>query len=59
MPLPETTDVGAIMHELKGGKKRPRKQMIAIALDTARRAGAKIPKPAKRRRSKSLRQIFR
>ena len=35
------------------------KQAVAIALSTARRAGAKIPKPSNRRRSKSLKQIFR
>jgi len=27
---------------------KPRKQAIAIALDTARRSGAKIPKPSKK-----------
>lgn len=39
MPLPKTTDVGKIIHELKtkGKRKRSRKQMIAIALDTARK----------------------
>lgn len=46
MPLPKTTNVGKIMHELKtkGTKKRSRKQMIAIALSQARKSGAKIPK---------------
>lgn len=39
MPLPKTTDVGKIIRELKGSKtKRSRKQMIAIALDQARRS---------------------
>ena len=57
MPLPETTDVGAIMHELKGGKKRPRKQMIAIALSQARKSGAKIP-IRRKHKSKSLKRIF-
>lgn len=45
MPLPHTTDVGKIITELKHSKrKRSRKQMIAIALDQARKSGAKIPK---------------
>jgi len=35
-----------IKTELAAG--RPRDQAVAIALDTARRAGAKIPKPKKR-----------
>ena len=45
-----------IRTEMAHGK--PQKQAVAIALSTARRAGAKIPKPSKRRRSKSLKQIF-
>lgn len=44
MPLPRTKDVGTIMHELKGGKKRSRRQMVAIALNQARKSGARIPK---------------
>lgn len=49
MPLPKTTDVGEIMHELKkSGKKRPRKQMVAIALSQARKSGAKIPRKNKK-----------
>lgn len=36
-----------IKTEMKAGK--PRKQAIAIALDVARRSGAKIPKKAKKR----------
>lgn len=47
MPLPKTTDVGEIMHELKGGRKRPRKQMVAIALSHARKMGAKVPKKSR------------
>ena len=43
MPLPKTQNVGAIMHELKKGRKRPRKQMQAIALSHAREMGANIP----------------
>ena len=58
MPLPKTTDVGVIMHELKtSDKKRPRKQMVAIALSQARKSGAKIPKKRKHK-SKSLKRIF-
>ena len=38
MPLPKTSDVGTLMHELKHkGKKRPYKQRLAIALSTARK----------------------
>lgn len=35
-----------IQREEAAGK--PRKQAIAIALDTARKSGAKIPKPSRR-----------
>lgn len=43
--MPGTRDVGKNIRELKAsGKKRPRKQVIAIALSQARKAGAKIPK---------------
>ena len=45
MPLPKTSDVGQIMKELKTGRKRPRRQMVAIALSQARKYGASIPKP--------------
>ena len=46
MPLPKTKDVGEVMKFLhrKGEKKRPHKQMVAIALSQARKAGASIPK---------------
>jgi hypothetical protein len=45
MPLPKTTNVGKIISELKHSKKkRPRKQMIAIALSQARKYGADIKK---------------
>ncbi len=45
MPLPHTTDVGAIISELKHSKKkRSRKQMVAIALSQARKSGANIKK---------------
>lgn len=43
MPIPKTTNVGKTIRFLK--KEKPgmkRKQRIAIALETARRAGAKI-----------------
>lgn len=52
-PLPRTTDVGKIMRELKTGRKRPRKQMIAIALAHARKMGAKIPEAPKRKKGSS------
>ena len=42
MPLPKTKNVGKIMHELKSGKKRSRKQRVAISLSHARKMGAKI-----------------
>lgn len=55
MPLPKTTDVGKIMHELKHkGKKRPHKQRVAIALDVARKAGANIPKKKAQTHNESL-----
>jgi len=47
MPLPKTNNVGKIMHELKSGKKRSRRQMVAIALSQARKYGADLPKPKK------------
>jgi hypothetical protein len=37
---------GNIKTEMKAGK--PQKQAVAIALNTARRSGAKIPKPRKK-----------
>lgn len=40
MPLPKTKDVGRIIRELKHSKKkRPRRQMVAIALSQARKHG--------------------
>ena len=43
MPLPETADVGKIMEAMKG-EHMPHDQKVAIALDIARKHGAKIPK---------------
>lgn len=56
MPLPETKDVGKIMRVLKKEGGRPHKQMVAIALDTARESGARIPK---RKPSKLARAMVR
>ena len=44
MPLPKSTDPGTIIKFLKrkGEKKRPHKQIIAIALSQARKSGAHI-----------------
>ena len=39
MPLPKTTNVGKIMHKLKKEGGRPHKQMVAIALEQARKSG--------------------
>jgi len=49
MPLPKTKDVGKIIKKLK--KEKPgmsKKQKVAIALSTARKAGAKIKKKPKK-----------
>ena len=50
MPLIKSGSKKAISEniktEIKAGK--PQKQAIAIALDTARKSGAKIPKKAKK-----------
>ena len=51
MPIPETRDVGKTIKFLKKEKpSMPRKQKTAIALDVARKAGAKIPLPPKRKK---------
>ena len=43
--MPGTRDVGKNIKELKASKtKRPHKQVVAIALSQARKAGTKIPK---------------
>lgn len=51
MPLIKSKSKEAISKniktEMKAGK--PQKQAVAIALDVARRSGAKIPKKAKKR----------
>ncbi len=45
MPLPKTKDVGKLMRVIKKEHpKMPQKQAVAIALGTARKSGAKIPK---------------
>ena len=61
MPLPKTTKVGKIVSFLKrkGERKRPQKQIVAIALAQARKSGAKIPKKGnphslKNRKKKTL-----
>jgi len=53
MPIPKSKDVGKTMRFLKGDKPNmPHKQKVAIALSTAREAGASIAKKAKKLRSK-------
>ncbi len=45
MPIPKSKNVGKTIKFLKKEKPgMPQKQKVAIALETARRAGAKIPK---------------
>ncbi len=45
MPIPPSKDVGKTIKFLKREKPQmPQKQKVAIALETARRAGAKIKK---------------
>ena len=45
MPIPKTRKVGETIRFLKREKPgMPQKQKVAIALETARRAGAKIKK---------------
>ena len=45
MPLPKSRDPGETIAKLNQEKPgMPRKQKVAIALNQARRAGAKIPK---------------
>lgn len=49
MPIPKTRDVGKIIGFLKREGGRPHKQIVAIALDMARRRGAKIKKKKKKK----------
>ena len=43
--MPGTRNVSKNIKELKASKtKRPQKQIVAIALSQARKAGAKVPK---------------
>lgn len=45
MPIPKTKSVGKTIKFLKKEKpSMPKKQRVAIALETARRAGADIPR---------------
>lgn len=48
MSLPKTKDVGKIMDKLKSEGGKSREQMVAIALDQARKNGANIPAPKKK-----------
>jgi hypothetical protein len=50
MPLSKGTSKKTISHNIKKlrGEQYPEKQSIAIALDVARREGAKIPKKGKK-----------
>ena len=49
MPLPKTSSVGKIMSKLKSEGGRRRSQMVAIALNQARKYGADIPKKQNRK----------
>ena len=52
MPLKKGSSrktIGSNIKELESTGKYPRKQSIAIALSEARKSGAKIPKPKKRK----------
>jgi hypothetical protein len=51
--VPKTTDVGKLIDFFKGEHPEwPRKQILAAALNTARRNGANIPKKKLRRKRK-------
>jgi len=56
MPLPKTKDVGKIMHKLKE-EDMPHKQKVAIALSTARKAGAKMPMPAHKKKMDKIKEM--
>lgn len=50
MPLPKTQSVSKLIKFLKKEKpSMPHDQMVAIALERARKAGAKIKKPKKKK----------
>ena len=49
MPIPKTRNVGSTIKFLKREKPSlPQKQKVAIGLDIARKAGAKLPFPKNR-----------
>jgi hypothetical protein len=53
MPIPKTRDVGKTIKFLKKDKPgMPRKQRVAIALETARRSGAKIARKTLKKRAR-------
>lgn len=57
MPLVKGKSRAAISQNIKTEmKSKPRKQAVAIALNTARNAGAKIPVPPTRRRRPKVRR---
>ena len=59
MPLPKTKNVGTIMDKLKSEGGRARDQMIAIALNQARKNGADIPAPKKKPNKKTVAMTMR
>jgi hypothetical protein len=59
MPLPKTKDVGKIMDKLHAEGGRSRQQMIAIALDQARKHGANIPDKKKNPDKKNVAMTMR
>lgn len=54
MPLEKSASKKAIGHNIEAEEHagKPRKQAVAIALSVARKAGAKIPKKAKKGKKK-------
>lgn len=57
MPLEKNASQGAIGRNIKREEHagKPHKQAVAIALDTAREAGADIPKPSDKRKAAAKR----